>query len=144
MTLNEAKKVLKEMIYARSRYDITTLSDENPSYLPDPETVALQTAIDCMEEGHPGRVTHELKLGWNFCDAVYSGRKTFELRKNDRGFQTGDRIRFTPIRFETNDAVDRYPPHPIQEKLYEITYILNGWGLTQDCVALAIREVTDV
>ena len=135
MTLNDAIQIMTVMLQDNDRSGLSLLPDEKD---------ALNTALDYMNEGPPGRVVHELKLGWNFCDAVYSGRKTFELRKNDRGFQTGDRIRFTPIRFETNDAVDRYPPHPIQEKLYEITYILNGWGLTQDCVALAIREVTDV
>ena len=38
--------------------------------------------------------THDLKLSIEFCDAVLSGEKTFEVRKNDRGFQTGDLIRF--------------------------------------------------
>lgn len=40
--------------------------------------------------------THNLKLSIDFCDAVLSGEKTFEVRKNDRGFQTGDLIRFIP------------------------------------------------
>lgn len=40
--------------------------------------------------------THDLKLSVEFCDAVLSGEKTFEVRKNDRGFQTGDLIRFIP------------------------------------------------
>lgn len=40
--------------------------------------------------------THNLKLSIEFCDAVLSGEKTFEVRKNDRGFQTGDLIRFIP------------------------------------------------
>ena len=29
--------------------------------------------------------THDLKLNIEFCDAVLSGEKTFEVRKNDRG-----------------------------------------------------------
>ena len=29
--------------------------------------------------------THNLKLSIEFCDAVLSGEKTFEVRKNDRG-----------------------------------------------------------
>ena len=135
MTLNDAIQIMTVMLQDNDRSGLSLLPDEKD---------ALNTALDYMNEGPPGRVVHELKLGWNFCDAVYSGRKTFELRKNDRGFQTGDRIRFTPIRFEANDHTERYPAHPIQEKLYEITYILNGWGLNPDVVALAIREVTDV
>ena len=31
--------------------------------------------------------THDLKLSIEFCDAVLRGEKTFEVRKNDRGFQ---------------------------------------------------------
>lgn len=40
--------------------------------------------------------THNLKLSVDFCGAVLNGEKTFEVRKNDRGFQTGDLIRFIP------------------------------------------------
>lgn len=126
MTANEAKRILHEMINVGAGTEAKE---------------ALQIALDCMEEGRPGRVTHDLKLSLNFCDAVYTGAKTFELRKNDRGFQTGDLIRFTPIKFDESDPAGRFPEHPISRKLYEITYVLNGWGLSPDCVALSIREV---
>lgn len=33
---------------------------------------------------------HELKIYPDFFDAVISGEKTFEIRKNDRPFQKGD------------------------------------------------------
>lgn len=49
--------------------------------------------------------THNLKLSIDFCGAVLSGEKTFEVRKNDRGFQTGDLIRFIP----TDGTSYRYP-----------------------------------
>lgn len=79
--------------------------------------------------------THKLKLNIEFCDDVMNGIKTFEIRKNDRGFQTGDKIIFVPH--------DGYcaRPHPISEKTYEITYMLNGWGIKNGYVALAIKEV---
>lgn len=38
--------------------------------------------------------THELKTWDTYWRALAEGRKTFELRQNDRGFQTGD----TPIK----------------------------------------------
>lgn len=126
MTTSEAKRILHEMINVGAGTEAKE---------------AIQIALDCMEEGRPGRVTHDLKLSLNFCDAVYTGAKTFELRKNDRGFQTGDLIRFTPIKFDESDPAGRFPEHPISRKLYEITYVLNGWGLSPDCVALSIREV---
>ena len=33
---------------------------------------------------------HYIKIRQSFADAVYSGEKTFEVRKNDRGYQKGD------------------------------------------------------
>lgn len=127
MTLDESKRTLR-------KYLINTIMAID-------EEAALKTVLDYLDEGLPGRTVHELKLGWNFCDPVLDGRKTFELRKNDRGFQTGDLIRFVPVRFEATETADRYPYHPVSDRLYEITYMLNGWGLNPDCVALAIKEV---
>ena len=82
--------------------------------------------------------THELKLDINFCDDVLSGRKNFEIRYNDRGYQTGDHIRFTPI---DEDDIEEY--HEIRQKEYEITYVLSCWGLKENYVALGIKEVKD-
>lgn len=81
---------------------------------------------------------HNLKLNYEFCDAVFNGEKTFEIRNNDRGYQKGDRIRFTPV-------VDGWKEkdHPITKKEYEISYLLNGWGLDTGYVALAIKEVSE-
>lgn len=35
---------------------------------------------------------HELKIQPPYFEAVISGKKTFEVRKNDRGFQAGDTV----------------------------------------------------
>lgn len=80
--------------------------------------------------------THNLKLNIEFCDAVLSGEKTFEVRKNDRGFQTGDLIRFIP----TDGTVREHAKHEISGHTYKITYILNGWGIKNGYVVLGIRE----
>lgn len=79
--------------------------------------------------------THELKLDINFCDDVFNGRKNFEIRYNDRGYQTGDHIKFIPV----DDGLTGY--HEISRKEYEITYVLSGWGLKDNYVALGIKEV---
>lgn len=130
MKVDEATRVLRA--YEKHREQVT---DEELAE-------AVSTVLDYLH-GEKGRTVHELKLSTNFCDAVYSGIKTFELRKNDRGFQTGDLIRFTPIKFDETEPAARFPSHPICGKLYEITYILSGWGLSPDCVALGIREATN-
>ena len=81
---------------------------------------------------------HELKIQEDFADAVYVGDKTFELRYNDRGYQKGDLIKFQAI-----DDIKSKTYHPINNLFYEITYVINGWGLKEEYVALAIGEVKE-
>lgn len=85
--------------------------------------------------------THELKLNIEFCEPVLRGEKTFELRKNDRGFQKGDHIFFVPV--ENCLFGTRETDHPIRSKEYEITYVIGGWGLQDGYVALAIKDCTE-
>lgn len=40
--------------------------------------------------------THTLKTNQEYWDAVRNGDKTFEARRNDRGFQKGDRLVLLP------------------------------------------------
>lgn len=80
-----------------------------------------------------GRI-HNLKLDIEFCDAVLNGDKSFEIRINDRGFQKGDFIKFT-----AEDKISTCQ-HPINNEMYKITYVLNGYGLKEDFVCLAIKR----
>ena len=89
--------------------------------------------------------THNLKLSIEFCDAVLSGEKTFEVRKNDRGFQTEDLIRFIPTDGTSYHSLDgtirEHAKHEISGHTYKITYILNGWGIKNGYVVLGIKEI---
>ena len=78
-------------------------------------------------------ITHELELDINFCDDVFSGRQNFEIRNYDRGFQTGDHIKFIP----KSGMLDVL--HEISEKEYEITYILYDRGLKEGYIALGFK-----
>ena len=82
---------------------------------------------------------HDLKLDMEFCDAVFNGDKTFEMRLNDRGYQKGDFIKFVPVEGTSRLVTSTY--HPIKDALFEITYVLNGYGLKEDFVCLAIKRV---
>lgn len=76
--------------------------------------------------------THTLKICKKYADAVMSGAKTFEIRKNDRGYKVGDKIVF---------AVYPRPQHPLNGATYRIDYILDDFeGLAQKYVALAISK----
>lgn len=63
-------------------------------------------------------------------------KKTFEVRYNDRGYQTGDRIKFIPV-----DSNSKIISHKIATTEYKITYILNGWGIKNGYLVLAIKEL---
>lgn len=80
---------------------------------------------------------HEIKLDIEFCDAVLNGEKTFEIRKNDRGYQKGDRIKFAPV----DGLIHAY--HKVSKQEYEITYVLSGWGLKEGYVALSIKPLKE-
>lgn len=89
---------------------------------------------------------HKLKIKEEYYEQVVAGKKTFELRKNDRDYQVGDLIQFTKIeRVSTGDFVvpfcDKETP---TEELFQITYVLKDvpqYGLDKDFCILAIKQV---
>lgn len=79
---------------------------------------------------------HYIKIRQSFADAIYSGEKTFEVRKNDRGYQKGDTVRFTVLKDNDNiKAID----HPLNKVPYEITYVLSSWGIEEGYVVFGIK-----
>lgn len=85
---------------------------------------------------------HELKIFKSFADAIISGDKNFEVRHNDRGFQKGDKVRFK-VEDNFDDYSEKREDHPISKKLYEITYVLNSWGINEGFVVFSIKEAAD-
>ena len=83
---------------------------------------------------------HELKILSDYTNAIVAGDKTFEIRENDRGFQKGDFIKF---RVTDKTGISNNYLHPINNKLYEITFVLSEWGIKNGFVALAIKEKVD-
>lgn len=73
--------------------------------------------------------THRLKTLADFWEAIASGDKTFEVRENDRGYQTGDRL-----------ILERYVPGEVPSQIITktVTYVLSGWGLKNGYVALGL------
>ena len=51
---------------------------------------------------------HELKLNTKYFDDVKDGTKTFEIRKNDRGYQVGDLLSLSRFKDGNYDHYDRY------------------------------------
>ena len=97
---------------------------------------------DLHKEGGP-MTTHRLKVFVKYADAIMNGTKTFEIRKNDRGYEVGDKIVFDVV---TNEgcAVGAAARHPLNGATYRIDYILDDFeGLAQKYVALAISKVDE-
>lgn len=82
-------------------------------------------------------MVHEIKLRKEFCDDVLSGKKSFEIRNNDRGYKVEDLVLFIPIDEEGN-AID----HDILEHIFMITYVLeNEEFLPEGYVAFSIKDM---
>lgn len=76
---------------------------------------------------------HDVKLGTTFFDDVKTGRKTFELQKNDRGYKEGDTI----VMHEYNDGTTT--GRTIEKK---IVYMLEDFtGLEDGYCILGLGEV---
>lgn len=82
------------------------------------------------------RARHKLKIKEDFANAIITGDKSFEIRKNDRGFQRGDLIEFVVV----DDKGVAYH-HEIDKYLYKINYVMNGYGLKNGYVVFGIEDV---
>lgn len=79
---------------------------------------------------------HTLKIRADYYSAVDLGYKTFELRKNDRDFQTHDLIHFIDTFGE--DFLNN------PNNVYQITYVLKDvpeFGLNDDYCILGIKKI---
>lgn len=77
-------------------------------------------------------MTHNLKTLPTYFNRVWENEKQFEIRKNDRGFQTGDKLRL-----EEWTEKDGYTQRFIE---CTVKYVLHGFeGLTDGYVALSIE-----
>lgn len=84
---------------------------------------------------------HTLKFrGKDLCDAVYEGRKTHEIRVNDRDYHEGDLIE--PIAVDENIKPIQ---HPINHVTYKIGYVSHGGGhgIDKEYCVFSIKAVED-
>ena len=116
----------------------TRFVDKRPKvpFMPiDDKTICAEMVNVKMDEPVP---THRIKILESFANAVLAGDKTFEVRKNDRGYQKGDLVKFTVI---DSDGIEKVS-HPLIEQTYTITYVLAGWGIEDGYVVFGIRKVS--
>lgn len=93
-------------------------------------------AVDSIEFGFSGGRTHELNVMAPIADAIWNGSKSFDIRKNERGFNAGDLVRYQCTSWE-HEPIE----HEINHALFRITYVRSGYGMQERFVAFSIEEV---
>ena len=83
---------------------------------------------------------HKLMLHKEFVKPVLEGKKTFEIRFNDRNYRVGDTLEFLPFDPFDLEANEKVSMSEIEGKVFEITYILEGWGLCENYVVFAFKN----
>ena len=77
---------------------------------------------------------HIIKIQKPYADAILDGRKRFEVRLNDRGYNAGDYVNFTVV----DNSFRVY--HSLEGKTFRITYVHSGLGLQEGYVVFGIEE----
>ena len=72
---------------------------------------------------------HKLKIEDAHYENIVAGRKRFEVRLNDRGYQLGDEIEFK----EVDGVFER-------EGIWKIIFVHSGYGMDNNFVILGIEE----
>lgn len=112
----------------------TSIEKDFPEYLPEDLKVEIEQtnkveAPETVMDDH----RHKLKLAKMFFNDMQTGRKPFDLQKNDREYQLGDVI-------EYREMDNGEPTGRVIEK--EITYILEGFaGLKEGYCILALADI---
>lgn len=83
---------------------------------------------------------HRLKTRAPYYEAVVSGAKPFEVRRDDRGFQRGDRVHLAETAYVSVPGVGDEWCATGREAEYEITYVLTGgqFGIEPGYVVLGL------
>ena len=82
--------------------------------------------------------THELKTDPQVFDDVVSGKKTFEIRKDDRGFEVGDLLILRKTQHTGAEMANGAPLKYTGTVYVYVTYILRGYGLEDGWVIMSI------
>lgn len=82
---------------------------------------------------------HKIKIQESYADAIVEGRKTFEVRLNDRGYNAGDFVQFQVV--EQRLSVLCNTTHKLSSMQFVITYVYSGKGLDPEYVVFGIKPV---
>ena len=77
---------------------------------------------------------HTLKIENNYLENLLLGRKTCEVRFNDRDYQVGDILEFHDLHGISKE-------NPYGSFRFEITHIHSGLGLKELYVVLSVKKM---
>ena len=79
-------------------------------------------------------MTHDLKVWPEFFEALITGDKSFEVRKNDRAFRVGDRL----LLHEWDNRKKKFTDRFVEKT---VTYVMLGghFGIANDYIVMGIR-----
>lgn len=78
-------------------------------------------------------MNHNIKIEKKYLLRILSGEKAFEVRKNDRDYQVGDSLTFSPVENGISCLVEGYDWKP-----FLIKHIHIGLGMEKDFVVLGL------
>lgn len=92
--------------------------------------------------GEEPHVIHDLKVWPEFFEALHAGKKTFEVRKNDRRFELGDLLHlqeWNPQDAMTSSGRHGYTGREITKR---VTYVMHGgkFGLAEGFVVMGLGD----
>ena len=124
------KKTVSKMADAISgmiQFDTEEAEEQKTERVEIPQTNKVEVPGNESDERR-----HRLKLASMFFNAVDTGKKSFELRKNDRNYQIGDIL-------ELHEMSDGEETGRVTEK--QVIYILEGFkGLEEGYCILGLEE----
>lgn len=86
---------------------------------------------------------HELKTDPDWFDSVADGRKTSEIRYNDREYHIGDLLLLRRTRWLSNDMKNGKPLEYTGEWLLaKVTHMQSAVGIGEGWVSLSIKVLT--
>lgn len=106
------------------------------SKTPAPVSMEKEEAEGMLQGRSSERETHELKTWPIYFEAIWDGRKTFELRRNDRNYRTGDRL----VLHEYDPEREMYLGRVI---IAAVTYKMVGgvFGLDMDYCVMGLQII---
>lgn len=91
--------------------------------------------------------THSLKTAAPYWDAIAAGEKNFEVRRDDRGFQKGDRLLLRRLSdagvcFKTQSGESDYAENALTIKA-TVAWVLTGgqFGVEPGYVVMALTDI---